>query len=223
MAELLIVLGDQLDMRAAALQRLDPARDAVVMVEAREEAAYLRQGKKRLVLFFAAMRHFRDALRAAGWTVHYIPIDGAEPAATLADGIARVAADRRHVTQPGDWRVLQALRARFPGLEVHPDRHFLVDPADFAGWRGGRRRLVLEDFYRWQRQPDGLADGRRRAGRRRLEPRPPEPQELWPRGARLHARTARDRARRDHARGDAHRRAAVPRRARQRPRASPSP
>ncbi len=152
---LIIVLGDQLDAGAAVFEGFDPARDAVVMVEAREEAGYLRQAKKRLVLFFAAMRHFRDALRAKGWTVHYFPIDGAEPAATLADGIARVPAERRHVTQPGDWRVLQALRGRFPDLEVHPDRHFLVDPAEFQAWRDGRKRLVLEDFYRWQRRRKG--------------------------------------------------------------------
>lgn len=153
--ELLIVLGDQLDADAAVLGRLDPARDAVVMVEAREEASYLRQHKKRLALFFAAMRHFRDALREAGWTVHYVALDGDDPAGTLADGIARVSAKKRHVTQPGDWRVLQALRTRFPELEVHPDRHFMVDPAEFARWRAGRKRLVLEDFYRWQRRETG--------------------------------------------------------------------
>ncbi len=155
MSELLIVLGDQLDPDAAVFDRLDPARDAVVMVEAREEATYLRQHKKRLTLFFAAMRHFRDALAARGWTVHYVALDGDHPAETLADGIARVPAGRRHVTQPGDWRVLRALQDRFPDIEVHPDRHFLVDPAAFAGWREGRRRLVLEDFYRWQRRRTG--------------------------------------------------------------------
>ena len=112
---LVLVLGDQLDIDAAVLRDLDPDRDAVVMTEAREEATYLRQHKKRLVLFFSAMRHFRDALRDRGWTVHYHALDGDDPAETLADGAARYDAQQIHVTLPGDWRVRRAL----PGRGTH--------------------------------------------------------------------------------------------------------
>ena len=157
---LFVVLGDQLDLNARLFERFDPDRDAVVMTEAREEASYLRQHKKRLVLFFAAMRHFRDALRARGWTVHYHALDGDDPAETLADGIARTQAEALHVTQTGDHRVLTALRDRFSGLEVHADSHFLSTPADFADWTATRKRVILEDFYRWQRRETGwLMDG----------------------------------------------------------------
>jgi len=164
---LIVVLGDQLDAQAGVFRGMDPARDAVVMVEAREEASYLRQQKKRLVLFFSAMRHFRDALRAQGWTVHYRALDGAAPAATLADGIASVPAEARHVTLPGDHRVREALAARFPGIEVHADRHFLVELRRFADWRTGRKRVILEDFYRWQRRETGwlMAAGKPFGGR----------------------------------------------------------
>ncbi|MBK0398931.1 cryptochrome/photolyase family protein [Limibaculum sp. M0105] len=164
---LLLVLGDQLDIRANALDRLDPERDAVVMTEAREEATYLRQHKKRLVLFFAAMRHFADELRARGFTVRYHAIDGEDPAATLAEGAARHPADEHHVTLPGDMRVRDALRDRFPGLVVHPDHHFLSTPAEFSDLREGRRRFILEDFYRAMRKKTGwLMDGDAPAGGR---------------------------------------------------------
>ncbi|MEM1300069.1 MAG: cryptochrome/photolyase family protein [Pseudomonadota bacterium] len=153
--KLLIILGDQLDADAALFDGMDPARDAVVMTEAREEAGYLRQHKKRLVLFFSAMRHFRDALRAAGWTVHYHTLDGEHPAETLSDGSARYAAEARHVTRPGDHRVLTALKNRFPDLHVHDDRHFLSQPEEFAAWKSSRKRVILEDFYRWQRRETG--------------------------------------------------------------------
>ncbi|MEM7746295.1 MAG: cryptochrome/photolyase family protein, partial [Pseudomonadota bacterium] len=153
---LIVVLGDQLDLDAAVFDGMDPARDAVVMTEAREEASYLRQHKKRLVLFFAAMRHFRDALRARGWTVHYRAIDGENPVETLSDGIAGIDAEAIHVTLPGDHRVLTALKDRFPAIEVHRDRHFLVSPRVFHDWRSGRKRWILEDFYRWQRRETGL-------------------------------------------------------------------
>jgi len=157
---LVLVLGDQLDIGAALLQDLDPNRDAVVMTEAREEATYLGQHKKRLVAFFAAMRHFAEALRARGLRVHYHAIDGDAPAETLADGAARHRAETVHVTEPGDWRVLEALRERFPEMVVHEDRHFLCPIGEFASWREGRKRIVLEDFYRAMRKRTGwLMDG----------------------------------------------------------------
>ncbi|MEO0819848.1 MAG: cryptochrome/photolyase family protein [Pseudomonadota bacterium] len=151
----ILVLGDQLDIDAAVLAAADPARDVVVMTEAREEAAYVPQHKKRLVLFFAAMRHFAEALREKGFTVRYHALDGSEPAGSLAEGAARVAAEEVHVTRPGDWRVETALKARFPGLVVHEDTHFLSSPAEFAGWREGRKRFILEDFYRRMRRKTG--------------------------------------------------------------------
>ncbi|MFK7943222.1 MAG: cryptochrome/photolyase family protein [Paracoccaceae bacterium] len=156
MRHLLIVLGDQLDINAGLFDGMDPGQDSVVMVEAREEAGYLRQHKKRLVLFFSAMRHFRDALQEKGWTVHYHAIDGDDPAETLGDGIARHDAETRQVTRPGDHRVLAALQDRFPDLHVHEDGHFLTRPDAFADWKSSRKRVILEDFYRWQRRETGL-------------------------------------------------------------------
>ncbi len=167
---LVLVLGDQLDIGAGVLDGLDPNRDAVVMTEAREEATYLRQHKKRLVLFFAAMRHFAGALREKGLTVHYHRLDdeggGDDPAETLADGAARHDAEEVHVTRPGDWRVLQALKDRFSDLTVHEDGHFLSTPQDFAELQEGRKRFIMEDFYRamrrrtgWLMQGDGPVGG----------------------------------------------------------------
>lgn len=143
---LILVLGDQLDISARVLEESDPAQDAVVMTEAREEAAYVRQHKRRLVLFFSAMRHFAEELRERGWTVHYNALDGNDPAETLAEGAARIDAGEIHVTQPGDWRVERALVERFPEIVVHEDAHFLSTPAQFAEWREGRKRFILEDL-----------------------------------------------------------------------------
>ncbi|MEM1384586.1 MAG: cryptochrome/photolyase family protein [Pseudomonadota bacterium] len=152
---LVLVLGDQLDAGAAVLDGLDPALDAVVMTEAREEATYIAQHKKRLVVFFAAMRHFAEALRGRGFTVHYHRLDGQDPAPTLAEGAARQVADEIHVTQPGDWRVLDGLRQRFPDLVVHEDGHFLSSSAELKELRSGRKRFILEDFYRALRKRTG--------------------------------------------------------------------
>ncbi|MEM6356818.1 MAG: cryptochrome/photolyase family protein [Pseudomonadota bacterium] len=151
----ILVLGDQLDIEAKVLRESDPGRDVIVMTEAREEASYLRQHKKRLVLFFSAMRHFADALREKGWTVVYHALDGDAPAESLAEGAARVEAAEMHVTLPGDWRVLEALKRRFNGLTIWEDTHFLSSPEEFAEWREGRKRFILEDFYRRKRRQTG--------------------------------------------------------------------
>ena len=162
---LVIVLGDQLDSAAGVLEGLDPARDRVVMTEAWEEATHVPAHKKRLTAFFAAMRHFAADLRARGITVHYHPLDGDTPAGTIAEGAARHQAEEVHVTRPGDWRVLERLRATFPALVVHEDGHFLSTPDEFAAFAEGRKRIVLEDFYRMMRRRTGwLMDGDHPAG-----------------------------------------------------------
>ncbi|MEL6211435.1 MAG: cryptochrome/photolyase family protein, partial [Pseudomonadota bacterium] len=83
----------------------------------------------------------------------------------MAAGAGRVEAQEWHVTQPGDWRVERSLCQRFNGLVVHEDRHFLSSPAEFAGWREGRKRFILEDFYRQMRRKTGwLMEGEKPVG-----------------------------------------------------------
>ena len=61
----MIVFGDQLDPAGAALDGFDPAQDMIWMAEVAEESTHVWSGKPRIALFLAAMRHFRDAGRAA--------------------------------------------------------------------------------------------------------------------------------------------------------------
>jgi deoxyribodipyrimidine photolyase-related protein len=62
-----LVLGDQLDLRRGCLRRLRPAQlDAVWMAEVAEESTHVWSSKPRTALFLAAMRHFAQALQAAG-------------------------------------------------------------------------------------------------------------------------------------------------------------
>jgi deoxyribodipyrimidine photolyase-related protein len=160
---LVVVLGDQLDIRSAAFDGFDPSRDAVWMAEVSEESEHVWSHKARIALFLAAMRHFRDVLLADGKTVHYRQL-GQHRATTLADALAedleRLSPSRVVLVRPGDWRVLRALEeaTRSAGLQLEEraDRHFLCGPADFARWAEGRRELRLEHFYRWMRRRTGL-------------------------------------------------------------------
>jgi deoxyribodipyrimidine photolyase-related protein len=72
---LVLVLGDHLDAGSAAFDGFDPTRDVILQMEVREEASYIRQHRRRLAFFFAAMRHFREEQGAAGRQVFYSELD----------------------------------------------------------------------------------------------------------------------------------------------------
>ena len=153
---LVLVLGDQLDAAASAFDGFDPERDVVWMAEVAAESEHVWSSKPRTAVFLAAMRHFRDARRAAGWRVRYSALDDPHNTGTLTGELARAAAELRParlvVTEPGEWRVWRALEAEAGRLglplEVRVDRHFFAGIADFKQHALGRKQLRLEYFYR---------------------------------------------------------------------------
>jgi len=180
---LLVVLGDQLDRSSDLFRGVDPRRDRIWMAEVAEESTHVWTHKARIAVFLAAMRHFRDRLRAEGLPVDYTELaaDGSpgEPgslAAALLASLQRLAAggwipDSIVVVEPGEWRVRRGLEeaAREAGLplEIRPDRHFFTTTAEFAAHAAGRKQLRLEYFYRPLRERTGvLMDGDEPAGGR---------------------------------------------------------
>ncbi len=170
---LVIVLGDQLDLQASAFDGFDPAQDRVWMAEAAQESTHVPSSKPRIALFLSAMRHFAQALRDAGRPLDYSRLDDADNTGTLAGELRRAIAQTKPqglvMTAPGDWRVLQALRAVAAecglALEVRDDRHFFSTVREFADHAKGRKQLRLEYWYRALRQKHGiLMDGDAPAG-----------------------------------------------------------
>jgi len=157
---LVLVLGDQLDPQSAAFDDFNDATDAILMVEVREEAAYVRQHKMRLAFFFAAMRHFRNTQQNAGRRVIYSELDDPDNRGSFAQEIRRhiAALKPRHikVLAPGDWRVKTVLRALRPAVEFCEDRHFLCSIAEFEAFANTHPRPVMETFYRMMRRRLGI-------------------------------------------------------------------
>ena len=164
---LVLVLGDQLDLSAAAFDGFDPEQDAVWMAEAQEESTHVWSSKQRIALFLSAMRHFAQALREAGRPLHYRPMEDAGAAgnehslaAKLQSDLARLQPQQVVMTAPGDWRVLQQLKGVVEAagltLTLCDDRHFFTTVRDFATHAKGRKSLRLEYFYRELRQRHGV-------------------------------------------------------------------
>jgi len=160
MRSLIIVLGDQLDLDAAAFDAFDADVDAVWMAEAAEESTHVWSSKPRTAIFLAAMRHFALALQAHARPVHYTPLDTPGNtgclAAQLQADILRLKPARLVMTAPGDWRVLQAIKSvadvsNLP-LDIREDRHFFNSIGEFAAHAKDRKSLRMEYFYREQRK-----------------------------------------------------------------------
>jgi deoxyribodipyrimidine photolyase-related protein len=168
---LVIVLGDQLDRDASAFDGFDLAQDIVWMAEVAGESTAPLSAKARTVLFLSAMRHFAADLRAEGLTLDYTRLEDGAP--TLHEALTT--AVQRHrpqalvLTAPGDWRVLQLLRAVATAeglpLDLRDDRHFFSTVRDFTAHAQGRKQLRMEYFYREMRRKHRvLMDGEQPTG-----------------------------------------------------------
>ncbi|WP_417480764.1 cryptochrome/photolyase family protein [Maricaulis maris] len=163
-SNLILILGDQLSLEISSLKAADKARDRVLLVEVMEEATYVRHHKKKIAFLFSAMRHFAAELEEAGWQVDYVRIDAEENSGSFT-GEAERFVERQDpakviVTEPGEWRVLEAMKA-WPDklgrpVDILTDGRFICCRAEFETWADGRKQLRMEYFYREMRRKTGL-------------------------------------------------------------------
>jgi deoxyribodipyrimidine photolyase-related protein len=175
MSTLRLVLGDQLTRGISCLDGIDAKTDVVLMAEVSEEARYVRHHKQKLVLLFAAMRHFAQTLRDEGLRVDYIALDDPLNTGSFSGELER--ARQRHgcsrvvLTEPGEWRVLEMMtdwQKHFEvPVEIRPDDRFLCSLDEFKKWADGRKALRMEYFYREMRRKTGwlMAQGKPEGGR----------------------------------------------------------
>eukprot|EP01037_Dinobryon_pediforme_P012758 gene12758-12855_t len=164
MGALRLVLGDQLSMGLASLRDVDAQTDVVLMVEVWDEATYVRHHKQKIVLIFAAMRHFAAELRAKGVHVDYVKLDDAENSGSFGGEVARALArhklNRIILTEPGEYRVSEMMlgwEAAFSlAVEIRDDDRFFASRARFKQWATGRKSFRMEFFYREMRRETGF-------------------------------------------------------------------
>lgn len=159
-----VVLGDQLSRSLSALADLDPERDTVLLAEVMAECTYVLHHPKKIVLVLSGMRHFARALRARGVRVAYTTLLDPGNAGSLRGEVLRAVARFRPkrivATEPGEWRVLEDMRAwqMAAGIEVdiREDTRFVSRTQSFRAWAQGKRSLRMEFFYREMRRQTGL-------------------------------------------------------------------
>ncbi|MEZ5386358.1 MAG: cryptochrome/photolyase family protein [Prosthecobacter sp.] len=160
-SRLILILGDQLDLKSAALNDFDPKTDAIWMAEVAEESNKVWSTKARIAMFLTAMRHFRETLRRREWKVVYHEM-GTHPTfeEALASSVKELKPQKLLMVHAGEWGVQRdiektAAKLNVP-LEVREDRHFLCTTTEFAKHAEGRKQLRMEFFYREMRQKIGV-------------------------------------------------------------------
>jgi len=137
-------------------QFLDAPDQPVLLVESQAVFRRRRFHRAKAHLLLSALRHRALELGEQAVVLR---------ADTYDEALTQVG-EPLSVVQPTSWSADRFVRSR--GIEVVPEgRGFATTREDFAGWVAGRKRLLMEDFYRWQRvRLDLLMDGDEPAGGR---------------------------------------------------------
>jgi deoxyribodipyrimidine photolyase-like uncharacterized protein len=154
---LVLILGDQLDPASRVFTDFDPAKDALWMAEVRAESTHVWSHKARIALFLSAMRHFAQAQKKEGKTVHYKYLDDGKNqndfASALRRAVGKLKPARLLMTEPGAWRVGEALlhTARGTGtpLEVRPDGHFISSKKNNFVWSFSTVTCERKPVFSW--------------------------------------------------------------------------
>jgi deoxyribodipyrimidine photolyase-related protein len=148
------IFGDQVARDASSLTAA-PADSPIVFVESSKFCHRRPYHWQKLVLIFSAMRHFAAELREAGRTVEYFELAD-DFATALAAFVRKFKLDRLYVMEPNDHDRATAMPAIAKKIgceiEVTPNTQFLTTHDQFDAWAKGKRSLVMEAFYRKQRE-----------------------------------------------------------------------
>jgi deoxyribodipyrimidine photolyase-related protein len=159
-SRLVLVLGDQLSPNLSSLQKADKSSDIVIMSEVASEAGYVPHHPKKIAFLFSAMRKFAHSLGQDGWQVRYTKLDDPDNAGSIEAELIRHASDTGAsgviATEPGEWRLIEALQEMPLKLHMLPDTRFIATHQEFDAWAEGRKELRMEWFYRDMRRKTGL-------------------------------------------------------------------
>jgi deoxyribodipyrimidine photolyase-related protein len=163
-----LILGDQLNPRHSWFQKTD-ATVIYVLMEVRQETDYVTHHVQKILAFFAAMRAFAEALRQKGHHVIYLALDDPDNRQDFASNLKRLI--RKHKIKrfeylwPDEYRLDRQLEAIADDLTIEArggnSEHFLTEREEVAKMFAGKKRYLMESFYRRMRKRHGvlLEDG----------------------------------------------------------------
>ncbi len=167
-----LILGDQLNSAHSWFSKSDD-RVTYVIMEIRQETDYVRHHVQKVAAFFAAMRAFAADLTRKGHHVVYLRLDDPQNRQTIAGNITHLIQasgfGRFEYLLPDEYRLDRQLKDLAKSLPVSAasadSEHFLTARDELRNMFAGKKRFLMESFYRRMRQRfDVLMDGRKPAG-----------------------------------------------------------
>lgn len=144
------ILGDQLSFHHPGLQELTIQRHqtSIILIESMAYAQERPYHRQKLVLVWSAMRHFARELGQQGWQVTYEIAP--EFSSALTNWQQTHSITELWIMEPSDRPFIQFINQLNLTCPIHwlPNNLFLWKESEFIQWARGRKRLLLEDFYR---------------------------------------------------------------------------
>jgi deoxyribodipyrimidine photolyase-related protein len=143
-----LLLNDHLHRNYGALKKATPATHQILFVESDRMLTTRTWHVQRLFFLISARDHFLQELKDEGFQVTLIR------SADTASGIAQYRSANPGsdliAAEPSSHQQLQQFQEL--GITLLPNDFFLTPRPLFAQWAGAQKSLVMENFYRAQRQ-----------------------------------------------------------------------
>ena len=160
MERILYIAFDNLHENFGVLAKADSKKDLILFVESSRMMASKRWHFQRLFYLISSARHFANELEQKGFQVKYVKARttklGIEET-IKATGIKKVIA-----VQPSSHILSEDLSEI---VEYVPNDFFLTSREVFSSWAKSQKKLLMENFYRFQRRRlDILMEGEEPVG-----------------------------------------------------------
>jgi len=150
-----LVLGDQLNAGHSWFSKVD--HDVLyVMFELKQELTYVTHHIQKVCGFFQAMREFSGTVRSCGHEILYLTLDDTVRYESLTQLLNHLV-DKYHVRSfeyqaPDEFRLQAQLDQYCKSLAISHKRydseHFITQRHDLKDFFQGRKKYLMENFYR---------------------------------------------------------------------------
>jgi deoxyribodipyrimidine photolyase-related protein len=154
-----LILGDQLNETHSWFKHPDK-QVTYVLMEIRQETDYVTHHIQKIAALFAAMRAFAGHLRDRGHRVVYLKLDDPKNRQTIPDNVSVLLQQKKFThfeyLMPDEYRLDLQLRKFAKTLPVPAQavdtQHFLTERRELKEFFTGKKRYLMESFYRWMRK-----------------------------------------------------------------------
>jgi deoxyribodipyrimidine photolyase-related protein len=154
-----LILGDQLNEKHSWFKTPDK-QVTYVLMEIRQETDYVKHHIQKVAAFFAAMRAFAGRLAELGHRVIYLKLDDPKNHQTIAGNISNLIKKKQFTRfeylLPDEYRLDIQLRDFCKSFAIDHQaidtEHFLTERHELKEFFAGKKRFLMESFYRWMRK-----------------------------------------------------------------------